>query len=1057
MVHSARPPYRRTSRYGAIASCAPLALSLVVATPGAAHADPAAQHCAADALTPALARQRLEWARDCGVRVNVRSPSSPQPPSFSYDTGFLAADGVTHLIEYIETDDFWGMNSYSGIIASINDTCVNSQWRPGPITATTDVNGFQKWSEAPSFALGQPVYPSFGDGIDLASNSLLFPHPNYALRDCGFYANPTGTSPVNTSATGFFVNVYCPAASVVTGRCADGTQEQVFSGGMVGCAGAVSYADRSTLCAPGFRTVTAPEWVSLHGTTAPTHNYWTNDGLHFLGSGTSACAVSEESGFSCGATPMRVCTPAGSDGEGNVCNWQHCGLEVNSPDQYFGGCAGNTTAGALCIAAGCSDGSIEQTFAGGMVGCAGSESYANRTSICAPGYRVATASEWVALNGGAAPSHDYWTADALKYNGSGPGACFVSTTVGNDCGTTPMRVCTPGGSDAEGNVCNWQHCGIEANAPDEFFGGCVGNTTAGALCVPSTGCADGSVEQVFEKGMVGCAGAVAYASRDSLCAPGYQPATAAQWVANRGGSVPLHHYWTHDALNWLGSGPSACAVSPVNGNTSCGANPMRVCAANAADPEGNSCNFWSHCGLEVNSPDQWFGGCAGTTAGTLCTPVQDAAVIAQNTPVTLASRFAINELHASHGANTAGSQAAAAMMAAHGYDNRSLPMNWESALSAACTVQSGSTAWPAACKPTGMASALTAMTSGKWEARSWASTDQASALDEMVAAFQFYLSPVALPIFGQADHWVTISQITGTLSGSTWTISTVKFFDGGPAGAGDGGVNSYQAGLMTFSGTVWRSVYDRPVVSVATTDPYYNHYTMVFDPPGDRPHPAVSAAFVGAPGIVSSGASGGAGATATAAQSVMTAAIAQARVWDALTAAGINADLATWGAIHDGIPGEALAVHARWPSGAPWDYYLVPIYAPPGPRAHTAIAFVQLAASDGSFQSVEVLTTRQSFAPVSATRATRLARLRLARGERLAGATLTWDARIDRASAGARSRLARSPLEPYYELAVERTGAPGMPIGRVRVALDGRTVDRLGRASAPAPASASAR
>jgi hypothetical protein len=201
-----------------------------------------------------------------------------------------------------------------------------------------------------------------------------------------------------------------------------------------------------------------------------------------------------------------------------------------------------------------------------------------------------------------------------------------------------------------------------------------------------------------------------------------------------------------------------------------------------------------------------------------------------------------------------------------------------------------------------MASALTAMTSGKWEARSWASTDQASALNEMVAAFQFYLSPVALPIFGQADHWVTINQITGTLSGSTWTISTVKFFDGGPAGAFDGGFNSYLAGLMTFSGTMWRSVYHLPVLSVATTDPSYNHYTMVFDPPGDRPHPAVSAAFVGAPGIVSSGASGGAGATANAAQSVMTAAIAQARVWDALTAAGINADPATWGAIHDGIP-----------------------------------------------------------------------------------------------------------------------------------------------------------
>jgi hypothetical protein len=139
-------------------------------------------------------------------------------------------------------------------------------------------------------------------------------------------------------------------APAIPGRCADGSQEQVFAGGLVGCAGAVSFADRTTLCAPGFRTASSAEWVALHGSVAPTHDYWTNDGLRYLGSGTAACSVSPETGFSCGATPMRVCTATGSDPEGNVCNWQHCGLESTTPDQFFGGCAGNTTAGALCIA-----------------------------------------------------------------------------------------------------------------------------------------------------------------------------------------------------------------------------------------------------------------------------------------------------------------------------------------------------------------------------------------------------------------------------------------------------------------------------------------------------------------------------------------------------------------------------------------------------------------------------------------------------------------------------------------------------------------------------------
>jgi hypothetical protein len=46
-----------------------------------------------------------------------------------------------------------------------------------------------------------------------------------------------------------------------------------------------------------------------------------------------------------------------------------------------------------------------------------------------------------------------------------------------------MRVCTPNGFDAEGNTCNWTHCGLDANTPDQFFGGCVSN--AGTLCAPS--------------------------------------------------------------------------------------------------------------------------------------------------------------------------------------------------------------------------------------------------------------------------------------------------------------------------------------------------------------------------------------------------------------------------------------------------------------------------------------------------------------------------------------------------------------------------------------------
>jgi hypothetical protein len=40
--------------------------------------------------------------------------------------------------------------------------------------------------------------------------------------------------------------------------------------------------------------------------------------------------------------------------------------------------------------------------------------------------------------GNALPTHNYWTADDLKYAGSGSGACAVSVSGGTQC-NTPMR------------------------------------------------------------------------------------------------------------------------------------------------------------------------------------------------------------------------------------------------------------------------------------------------------------------------------------------------------------------------------------------------------------------------------------------------------------------------------------------------------------------------------------------------------------------------------------------------------------------------------------------
>jgi hypothetical protein len=420
------------------------------------------------------------------------------------------------------------------------------------------------------------------------------------------------TTPEVTAAT---------SEAFTSAACADGTGEDSFSSGMVGCSGAVTWANRASLCGAGYRPASANEWNSLRGGTAPTHDYWVNESLRYSGSGSGSCQANEVSGFDCGSgDPMRVCTSTGSDAEGNACNWVGCGLEVTS-NQYFGGCVGNATAGTLCVPSGCADGSVEQTFNNGLIGCAGSVTWANASSLCAPGFRLAEDYEWVDYHGSAAPTHDYWTAVTLAYEGSAT-SCYVDYN-GTACPSgEPMRVCSGTSADPEGNVCNWANCGYFSVSPNEYFGGCFGNTTAGALCVATSGCADGTAEQLFNNNIVGCAGSVAWSNQTSLCAVGWIKIGSADWVNDHGSVVPLHDYWTGDNLLFDGSS-TACFASTTTGSACTAGEPMRVCTTSGSDPEGNACN-WTNCGLNATTPNEYFGGCDGNaTAGTLCAfPIQ---------------------------------------------------------------------------------------------------------------------------------------------------------------------------------------------------------------------------------------------------------------------------------------------------------------------------------------------------------------------------------------------------------------------------------------------------
>lgn len=135
----------------------------------------------------------------------------------------------------------------------------------------------------------------------------------------------------------------------------------------------------------------------------------------------------------------------------------------------------------------CSEAAVDhEVFDGGglnMVGCAGTVSFADRGSLCAPGYAPCGASQWHDFRDGGTPHYNYWTDTPLRYGGSA-GSCWVDESSGFSCpGSTPMRVCTAGGADPLGNACNWSQCSYDGGS--DYFGGCVGNTTAGTLCCPA--------------------------------------------------------------------------------------------------------------------------------------------------------------------------------------------------------------------------------------------------------------------------------------------------------------------------------------------------------------------------------------------------------------------------------------------------------------------------------------------------------------------------------------------------------------------------------------------
>jgi hypothetical protein len=381
----------------------------------------------------------------------------------------------------------------------------------------------------------------------------------------------------------------------------------------------------------------------------------------------------------------------------------------------------------------------------------------------------------------------------------------------------------------------------------------------------------------------------------------------------------------------------------------------------------------------------------------------------------------VPEVHSVGGANTAGSFAASAMMGGYGHSGLQLFQNWEPSIVSQCAAATRSSVWPGTCNPTGMAAAMANLTGKNWIQFTWLQTDQVSALNDLVSSLKDHGSPAIVPILGQADHWVAVLQVTATQNTTTgsWTISNVKYQDGGPPDGLDGATNSYTSGLTSYSGSSWKNVYFKviqninPLCDPCTADPWYNNYVLMWEPPPAHIHANFVAEFPRAPGVF---------------QGSMNEPLAHSLVWKSLAIADVSADPEIWAAIADGVAGTASEVNGVLPSGDRWDYFLVPILS----STNTVKAFVQMSADDGSFEGIHVPTTLSQFNPVTRAKAELLALGALNKGEKLTSGILTWDPR-------SHTSFAKSPTSPYYEFAIlNRT----KQIGVIRVGFNTGTVVR---------------
>lgn len=346
-----------------------------------------------------------------------------------------------------------------------------------------------------------------------------------------------------------------------------------------------------------------------------------------------------------------------------------------------------------------------------------------------------------------------------------------------------------------------------------------------------------------------------------------------------------------------------------------------------------------------------------------------------------------------------------------------------SAILSRCQLHShGEMRWFSGCNPIGMRDTL----ADYYPAQTWKyqdSTGMTSAgvkLDMLKLAANMLVTnrmPILFPLHGRGDHWVTVWKVDVALDAVTNRVSDIYHFWFNDGVLTEDAIGNPSWLSAVLDGSDFADVYDKMTVvgpyckickprsaCPLCSDPYLEKFMFLYDPPlrspFRRPEPAPSADL------------GQQASTTLSADEPLTLELAQARVRDAVLAAGLMRDGTLAERMLAGQAVGAYEVYVRSSGPEPRRRVIVPMVRR-GSEPSEALAFVGLDGQTGAVRSVSLPSPGFVYLPVSAETAATTARKFLRPDESLGPPALIADPMLGHPGA-------RHAFQALYEFPIRR-------------------------------------